>query len=139
MTGATPLPSPLDGLPPEAREYYERCAAGELCIQRCDDCGALRHHPRPHCTTCLSPRWTWVRCSGRGTVHAVTVVRQNQNPRFRDRLPYAVVVVELEEGPRMLSGTTGTATEAVRVGMPVRVVFEEDAGGLTVPRFEVVP
>lgn len=138
MTDTPGLPSPLDGMPPEAREYYERCAAGELCIQRCDDCGTLRHHPRPHCTACLSPRWSWVRCSGRGTVHAVTVVRQNQNPRFRDRLPYVVVVVELEEGVRMLSGTTGLPPESVRVGMAVRAVFEAEADGLVVPRFGAV-
>jgi len=68
-------------------------------------------------------------------VYTFTVIHENLNPRFRDRIPYVVAIVELEEGIRMLTGTVGAAPEAVTVGMPVEVVFEPDVDGRTVPRF----
>ena len=127
---------PLAGLPDEAREFFDRCARGELAVQRCSACGALRHYPRPHCPECMSPEWTWQASSGRGTVYTFTVVRQNLNPRFRDRIPYVVAVVELDEGVRVLTNLVGVDPDAVRVGMPVSVVFDEDPDGRTVPRFQ---
>lgn len=125
----------LAGLPDEGREFFERCARGELAVQRCSACGLVRHFPRPHCTACLSPEWTWQTCSGRGTVYTFTVVRQNLNPRFRERLPYVVAVIELEEGVRLLSNVVGCEPDTVRVGMPVSAVFEAEPDGRTVPRF----
>lgn len=126
---------PLAGLPPEGREFFEHCAAGRLCVQRCLECNALRHYPRPLCTSCLSPRWEWVQCTGRGTLYTYTVIRQNLNPRFRDRLPYVVAVVELEEGIRMLAGLRDADPERVRVGMPLVVDFATDVDGRVVPWF----
>lgn len=125
----------LAGLTDEGREFFERCAGGELAVQRCSACGALRHYPRPHCPECLSPQWTWETASGRGTLYTFTVIRQNGNPRFRERIPYVVAVVELDNGVRMLTNVVGVDADQVRVGMPVAVVFEADADGRTVPRF----
>jgi uncharacterized protein len=126
---------PLAGLPEEGREFFEAVARGELAVQRCSACGLLRHYPRPHCPSCLSPEWTWQACSGKGTVYTFTVIRQNGNPRFRERLPYVVAVVELDEGVRMLTNVVGCDVDEVRVGMPVAAVFEQDPDGRTVPRF----
>ena len=128
-------PDPLLNAPQEAREFYERCARGELAVQRCSACGTLRHYPRPHCTRCLSSGYTWQGCSGRGTLYTFTVIRQNLNPRFRERLPYVVAVVELDEGVRMVTGLAGIDAAHVDVGMPVEVVFETEPDGRTVPRF----
>ena len=127
---------PLAGLPDEGREFFERCARGELAVQRCSACGALRHYPRPHCPVCMSAEWAWQTCSRRGTVYTYTVIRQNLNPRFRERIPYVVAVVELDEGVRLLTNLVGVDPDAVRVGMPVTAVFETDADGRTVARFE---
>jgi uncharacterized protein len=68
-------------------------------------------------------------------VYTFTVIHENYNPRFRERIPYVVAVVELEEGVRMLTGTVGIEPADVRVGMPVEVVFERDPDGRNVPRF----
>ena len=127
---------PLSGLPDEGREFFERCAGGELAVQRCSACETLRHYPRPHCPVCMSAAWAWQTCSGRGTVYTYTVIRQNLNPRFRERIPYVVAVVELDEGVRLLTNVVGVDPDAVRAGMPVTAVFETDADGRTVPRFE---
>jgi uncharacterized OB-fold protein len=125
----------LAGAPTEAREFFERCARGTLSVQRCTACARLRHYPRSHCPFCLSPAWGWRDCSGRGSVFTFTVIRRNENPRFRERLPYAVAIIELEEGVQMLAGLAGVDVDGVAVGMPVEVVFEADAGGRSIPRF----
>jgi len=125
----------LAGAPVEAREFFERCARGTLSVQRCSACARLRHYPRSHCPFCLSPEWQWQDCSGRGGVFTYTIIRRNENPRFRDRLPYAVAIVELEEGVQMLAGLVDVDVEDVSVGMPVEVVFDTDAESLSIPRF----
>jgi uncharacterized OB-fold protein len=127
-------PAALRGAPREAHEYFERCARDELAVQRCTACGVLRHYPRPHCTACLSPDYEWHTCSGKATVLTFTVVRQNANPRFAPRLPYVVAMVELDEGVHMLSEVSASP-ESVRVGLPVVVRFDDEPGGLRVPRF----
>lgn len=126
---------PLATAPVEAREFFAHCAQGRLALQRCLGCGRLRHYPRSHCPFCLSPRYEWQPCSGRGTVYTHTVIRQNENPRFAQRLPYVVAIVELEEGVRMLSSVVGIDPAGMRVGMAVEVIFEDEADGRTVPRF----
>jgi hypothetical protein len=128
-------PAVLQNAPRETREYFAHCAQSELVVQRCSACGVLRHYPRPHCIACLSPDYTWLTCSGKGTLHTFTVVRQNANPRFAPRLPYIVAIVELEEGVRMLTEVSGSAPEDVRIGMPLTVRFDDEPDGLRVPRF----
>jgi uncharacterized OB-fold protein len=128
---------PLATAPVEAREFFAQCAQGVLALQRCTACERLRHYPRSHCPFCLSPGYEWQPCSGRGTVYTYTVIRQNENPRFAPRLPYIVAMVELEEGVRMLTSVVGIDPGALRVGMAVEVVFEEETDGRTVPRFRV--
>lgn len=135
MSPAVADADPLTGLPPEGREFFQRCAAGQLCVQRCLDCATLRHYPRPLCPRCLGPRWEWQACSGRGIVYTFTVIRQNLHPRFRGRVPYVVAVVELDEGVQLLSELVGIDGERVHVGMPVVVDFAPSGDGRTVPRF----
>jgi uncharacterized OB-fold protein len=126
---------PLAAAPVEAREFFAHCAQGVLALQRCTSCGRLRHYPRSHCPFCLAPGYEWQPCTGRGTVYTLTVIRRNENPRFAQRLPYVVAIVELEEDVRMLTSVVGIDPNAVRVGMAVEVVFEAEPDGRTVPRF----
>jgi uncharacterized OB-fold protein len=127
---------PLPRVDEESKGFWEACQRHELYVQRCTACGALRHYPRALCPACLSDRVEWVRCSGRGTVYTFTVTHQNQAAGFRDALPYVLAYVELEEGVRMLSNIVGCAPEAVRIGMPVRVVFEDVTADVSLPKFE---
>jgi hypothetical protein len=127
---------PLPRVDEESKGFWEACRRRELHIQRCRDCATLRHYPRALCPSCLSQRTEWVRCSGKGTVYTFTVTYQNQSPGFRDALPYVLAYVELDEGVRMLTNIVDCAAEAVRIGMPVEVVFDDVTPTATLPKFK---
>src|SRR5262245_3236217 len=96
MTDNRILPNPIG---PNA-EFYAWAARGELRLQRCADCGTWRHPPRHRCASCGSVAATWERVTGRGKVFSWTITHQQLDPAFA--VPYAVVIVELEEGPRLV-------------------------------------
>lgn len=77
----------------------------------------------------------WRQASGRGVVHTFTVVRQAAEPLLKARLPYAVAIVELDEGPRIMSNVIGCDVDAVRIGMQVSVTFVDAGDGLSLPMF----
>jgi hypothetical protein len=118
----------------ESKGFWEACKRRELCVQRCRSCATLRYYPRALCPRCLSAETDWVRLSGRGSVYSYTVTYQTQAPGFRERLPYVVAYVELDEGPRVLSNIVDCVPDAVHIGMAVEVVFD-DVGEIAVPRF----
>jgi len=113
----------------ETAPYWEGTKAGKLLIKECRGCGRAYFYPRNHCPRCWSTDTAWRESSGRGTVYTFTVVYQNDLPPFRDRLPYVVAIVELEEGVRMTSNIEGVDVEQVRCGMPVQVAFREEPRG----------
>jgi uncharacterized OB-fold protein len=132
----TKYAKPLPRIDEESKGFWEACQRRELVMQRCGACGALRYYPRALCPTCLSDAVEWVRSSGRGTVYTFTVTHQNQAPGFRDALPYVLAYVELDEGVRMLTNIVDCAPDAVRIGMPVEVVFEDATATVTLPKFK---
>ena len=111
--------------------YWEAAARGELLIQECTSCGHRQFYPRAVCTDCGGDV-DWLTCSGRGTVHTFTVIRQNWAAPFKELMPYVVAMVELEEGPRMMTNLTDCTPDDVSIGMPVEayVVKVEDGLGL---------
>lgn len=113
--------------------FWDGVAAGELHLQRCAECGRLRHPPTPMCPACRSTAVDTVVASGRGTVYSYTVHHHPPLPRIE--LPLVVVLVELEEGVRIVSSMTGIEPDAVLVGLPVEVTFEEVEDDLTLPLF----
>jgi uncharacterized protein len=130
---APPRPRPV--LEGTTAEYYAHCANGELRFQRCGTCGAWRHPPRVLCAVCGSPRWSWEPSTGRGQVFSWTVVHQPMHPAFAAEVPYAVVVVETEEGVRVAANLRGAAAGELRLGLPVEVLFEPVDETLTLPMF----
>jgi uncharacterized OB-fold protein len=116
-------------------EYYDFCRRGELRFQRCTDCGAWRHPPRVLCAACGSPRWAWGRSTGRGRIFTWTVVHQAMSPAFVSEIPYAVIVVETDEGVRVVANLRGAGPEVLRLDLPVEVVFETVDDELTLPMF----
>jgi uncharacterized OB-fold protein len=126
---------PLPRVDEETRGYWEALARHELYVQRCRDCGTTRFYPRAVCPKCLSSATEWLRASGRGTVYTFTVTHQSQAPGFREELPYVLAYVELAEGPRLMTNIVGCAPDAVRIGMPVEVVFEDVTPEITLPKF----
>ena len=113
----------------ETAPYWEGTKHGKLLIKSCRSCKNAYFYPRNHCPRCWSTDTEWMEASGRGTVYTFTVVYQNDLPPFRDRLPYVVAIVELDEGVRMTSNIEGIDPEQVVCGMPVQVAFREEPRG----------
>jgi uncharacterized OB-fold protein len=128
-----PLPEPSD----LTVGFWEAARRHELVVQRCSACGTLRHYPQHRCPSCLSADWEWSPVSGRGRVHSFTVTHRAFHPNWAERLPYALVTVELNEGVRMVSDLPDEQTDAVEIGRVVEVFFE-DLDDVTLPRFRLV-
>ena len=117
------------------KAFWDACAAGELRMQRCITCGHLRYPISTVCPECLSEDAAWELLSGRGTVVSFCIFRHAYNEAWRDRLPYNVALIQLEEGPRMLSNVHGVSPDEIRVGLEVKVAFEVEQG-FSIPVFE---
>ena len=118
-------------------EFYAWCARGELRLRRCGACREWCHVPRVTCPNCASTDWSWERVRGTGRVYTWTVVHRAMHPAFMGDVPYAVIVVELDEGPRLVSGIVDCPPEELVMEMPVEVVFERSdrLGDRVLPRF----
>ncbi len=108
---------------------------GRLVVQRCDGCGALRFPAYEICSKCNSTKARWVQVSGRGTVYSFNIMHQLYHPGFATEVPYAVVVVELEEGCKFVSNLLGVKPHEIKCGMLVEVVFEKLSDTVTLPKF----
>jgi uncharacterized protein len=110
---------------PETARYWEAANRGELQIQRCDACARYYFYPRTACPRCGSTDVTWVTASGRGRLHTY-LISYRPAPGFEDEAPYAIAVVELEEGPRMMANIVGVSNtpEELELDMPLEVRFE---------------
>ncbi len=126
---------PLPEITPVMAPFFEAARRHELVVQRCRGCGAFRFPARDLCSHCLSRESEWTRVSGRGTVFSFAIMHQVYHPAFADAVPYAVVVVELEEGARVLSNVVDCPVHEVTIGMPVEVVFEDVTPEVTLPKF----
>jgi uncharacterized OB-fold protein len=116
------------------REYFEGCAKGELRVRKCQRCGAKFRFAYYLCPSCWSDQLGWEAVSGRGVVSHVSVVHQAPYAAFQEDAPYALVLVDLEEGVRMMSNVVELPADQVRIGMPVRVKFET-RGETSLPLF----
>ena len=123
---------PLPAIDDVNRDFWAAAAEGRLLVQACPRCGHRQFYPRALCTVCGDTP-EWLECSGRGTVHTFTIIRQMGMRPFRDELPYVVAMVELEEGPLMMGNVTDCDPESVRIGMPVEAHFVRAADDLGVP------
>ena len=119
----------------DTQPYWDGLNEGRLRLQRCADCGKLRHYPRPVCDACFSMNVAWVDASGRGSVHSWTVTHHAFHPGFKPDLPYALVTVDLDEGVRVQAQLRGLDPSELRIGLPVQVAFEAATDSLTLPVF----
>ena len=121
----------------ETRPYWDACRNGELMLQRCDSCGSYQFFPRMMCCHCDSDSVTWTRVSGRGRVRSYTVVRRPVSKAYAAETPYIVALVELEEGPTLMSNVTGCDPDAIKVGTPVEVTFEKWTDEISIAKFRI--
>jgi len=118
------------------RFFWEGLVQGKLLIQRCASCGRLQHPPTPMCPGCHSFEMTAIESSGRGTIHSFVVAHHPPLPPFE--YPHVIVLVELEEGTRLVSRLVGTAPDDVRIGMSVAVEIERVDDDFSIHQFRVV-
>lgn len=129
-TYTRPVPQPDD----DSREFYEAARRHELMLMRCRSCGAYRLPSRPRCPDCWSTDTEWTRASGRGTLYSFGLMHQ-KFPGFEAETPYQYAIVELAEGPRIVSNVVGVPGEEVRVDMPLQAVFDDVSDDATLIRF----
>jgi hypothetical protein len=130
-TGGEYPPRPVIG--PDTAFFWEGVREGELRVQRCAECGELRHPPGPMCPHCHSTKRDHVTARGRGVVHSYVVHHHPPVPGLRP--PYAVVLVELDEGVRMVGNLLGCPPGDAYVGMPVELEFQRMDDELTLPQW----
>ena len=102
--------------------FWDGVAEGVLRLQRCRACERCIYYPRAVCPTCMTSDLEWVEVSGVGVVHSFTIIHRAP-PDYRDEVPYAVALVDLDEGVRMMTRLVDVEPAAVRVGLPVEVAF----------------
>jgi len=108
--------------------FYRHVGEGRLTAARCLNCDSMLLPPRPLCPVCLASDMEWLELGGKGKVKTFTVI--HIAPReFRDNAPYAVAIVELEEGVRITGQVRGVRSEEVEIGMEVEIAFESNESG----------
>jgi uncharacterized OB-fold protein len=127
-----PLPTP------ETAPFWDGCANGELRLQRCVHCVEVYFPPRPMCPKCWSTDVEWETVSGRGTLHSY-VINYRPAPGFAEDAPYAIALVQLDEGPRLMSNIVDidNVPEKLVLDMPLEVTFEQ-RGEITIPQFRPI-
>lgn len=134
MPQGMPLPKPSGDDAP----FWEATRKHELVIQRCSKCGTFRHLPAVACYNCQSFDHEWVRVSGKGVIFSYINIFHPVHPAVKERVPYNVVLVELPDAGnvRLIGNIVDTPFEALYVGMPVEVFFEDIDEQTTLPQWK---
>ena len=120
---------------PEEIPHWEGLKARTLKLQRCNSCNHVWYPIGPVCPKCLSADFRWDTLSGRGVIHNFVVYHKAWMPFLESRVPYAVVQVQLEEGPRLTTNMMDTTLEDVKIGLPVEAVYEDVTDEITLIQF----
>ncbi len=128
--GAEPLPVPT----PISQPFWDAAKQHRLTLQRCAN-GHVFYYARSHCPKCLSNELTWFDASGEATIYSYTVARRPTAAEFEQDVPYVIGVIELAEGPRMTSLVVEMDPDAVKIGTPVQVVFDDVSEAIALPYF----
>ena len=128
-------PKPLPVITEENRPFWEGCQQEKFLLQYCESCQRYQFYPRLYCMQCGFEGLRWKEVSGHGVIYSYTIIHQNRSPEFMPDVPYNVAIVQLEEGPRMLSSIVDIAPAELHVDLPVSVVFEKVTDTISLPRF----
>ena len=126
---------PLPEVKAFSAPYWSAAREGRFVIQHCKACGAFIFYPRPVCPECFGGEFDWAQASGEGEVLTYSVVYQAPYPAYAPNTPYILAVIKLKEGPQMMANVLNCPTKGIKVGLKVRVCFEERQGAFKVPQF----
>ncbi|HEX4892841.1 MAG TPA: Zn-ribbon domain-containing OB-fold protein [Hyphomicrobiaceae bacterium] len=127
---------PLPVADPDSKAYWQGLKEGRLLLQHCKDCAHVQIYQQAICRRCGSEALEHRPASGRGIVHSFSVVHRAPGPAFKQDTPYAVLLVELAEGPRMISSLVDGDPMTVGFDMPVELVCERISDEVVLPRFK---
>lgn len=135
------IPRPQIYPSPEALPFWAAAERHELLLPYCTACDRYFFYPRTLCPTCGSREVSWRTSTGRGSLHTFCIQYRSALPGFHDSLPFVTAIVELEEGPRLMTFLVDVPAEpeSIRCGMPVEVAFIDTAGQPTLPVFRPRP
>ncbi len=137
-TGETIISRPVPEPTIDSKPYWDGLKERRLLLQQCGNCGLVRHYPRPMCAACHSLEVCWIESSRRGRLYAWTEVHHPFVPALRDEIPYVMATVELEEGVRLQCQMLSAEAVALRLDLPVEIVFRDVQGGLVLPFARIV-
>lgn len=120
------------------KPFWLAAKQGKLVVQHCPACHKHQFFPRPFCLLCLSSELEWVQCRGTGTIYTFTINRRGSNPYMNARVPYAVAMIELDEGVRLMANIVDSALEQVKIGCRVSVTFESLTDDISLPQFRLM-
>ncbi len=126
---------PLPKIDADNREFWSDCKEHELRFQKCRNCGHIRWPSSILCPRCHSREVDRMKSEGRGRVFTFVVYHVAFHPGFKGDIPYVVAVVELEEGPFILSNIVGCRPDEVFCEMKVKAIFEDVKEDITLPKF----
>ena len=134
MAYEKPLPQPNA----DDKPFWEGCKRHQLQFQKCQSCGHVRWPPSIICPMCYSSDTEWIIAGGKGEVYTFVVYHQSYHPAFEGELPYVAAIVELEEGPHILTNIVGCDPSEVKCDMPVEVAWEDITEEFSLPKFKPV-
>lgn len=134
----TTYDKPLPVINEDNKPYWEYCKKHELRMQKCSSCGHIRFPVSIICPRCHSLEAEWTKLSGKGKVYSYVIYRMAYHPAYKNDIPYAVAIIELEEGPRMESNVTGCKPDDIKIDMPVEVYFDDVTADVSLPKFKPV-
>ena len=135
MSTARPVPNPTaDTLP-----FWRAANEGKLVVQTCRSCNAAQFYPRGFCVTCLSDDFEWKESQGLGRIYSFTICRIAGHPSMVDKVPYAMALIDLDEGVRMLAQIMDSDLDDVAIGARVALTFERLTDDIQLPQFVLAP
>lgn len=127
---------PLPVIDSDSRPFWDGCKAGKLLLQYSKSADKYFFYPRPFVPGTGERDVEWVEASGEGTIYSYTVA-ERAGPAFQDNAPFVVAVIQLKEGPRMLSNVRTDSPYDIKIGDKVKVYFDKATDDVTLPKFDL--
>ncbi len=136
MSDLVPKPKPRPA--PESLPYWQAAREHRLALPKCEDCQKFWFPPSRTCPHCLSANFSFKNVSGKGKIFSFVTFHRVYRPAFANDVPYVVALIELDEGPRLLSNIMGVTHDQVKCEMRVEVVFDDYDEDISIPKFKLV-
>jgi len=129
---------PIPVIDNDSSYFWDQCSKQKLVLPYCLNCKRHHFYPRIVCPYCMSKNIEWRLSSGKGEIYIFTIARRPPMPAFKKDVPYVIAIIDLYEGPRMMSNIVNTAIDEIYCGMRVKVKFEYAKKGIYLPKIKPI-